>query len=170
MPRSLSADQLTSVHVGGLSKAELRARLEVANVRLNPMAEALFADARFEPSPTRTLLAIARRSVADLGLRNGGTFAEIVARAQALGLSLCPLELGPYLRVEYLDQPEATEPSAPNCAPRGSITVASLVLDEDEGTPRGFYLRRIEGTLWLRGYCSWAGHVWSSSDVFVFGA
>ena len=54
------------------------------------------------------------------------------------------------------------------CAPPGSITVASAPLDDRDDTPKGFYLRRIESTLWLRGYRSWSGHRWSCEDVFAF--
>ena len=48
------------------------------------------------------------------------------------------------------------------------VTVASAPLCDDEEVPKGFYLRRIEGVLWLRGYQSWSGHVWSGEDTFVF--
>ena len=50
----------------------------------------------------------------------------------------------------------------------GAVVVASPPLDERDETPKGFYLRRIHGVLWLRGYWSWAGHVWSPQDVLVF--
>jgi len=46
--------------------------------------------------------------------------------------------------------------------------VASAPLAQDDETPKGFYLRRIEGVLWLRGYRSWPGHIWSPQDMFVF--
>ena len=41
-------------------------------------------------------------------------------------------------------------------------------LDASEETPRGFYLRNINGTLWLRGYWSDDEHVWAPGDLFVF--
>jgi hypothetical protein len=46
--------------------------------------------------------------------------------------------------------------------------VASSPLDDADETPRGFYLRRVEGVPWLRGYRSGPGHVWSPEDLFVF--
>jgi hypothetical protein len=83
---------------------------------------------------------------------------------------LCPLELGPHLRLQFTDQPEGSlgQPVSQNCAPPGSLTVASAPLAQDDETPKGFYLRRIEGVLWLRGYRSWPGHIWSPQDMFVF--
>lgn len=109
-------------------------------------------------------------TVAELGLSDGGTFDAIVARAAERGLQLCPLELAPHLRLALLDQPEGAigRPVTEHRAPPGSLTVASAPLCDDEAVPKGFYLRRIEGVLWLRGYQSWSGHVWNSDDVFVF--
>jgi hypothetical protein len=53
-------------------------------------------------------------------------------------------------------------------APPGSITVASSPLDDSDETPKGFYLRRVDGVSWLRGYWSRPGHIWSPRDVLVF--
>jgi hypothetical protein len=41
-------------------------------------------------------------------------------------------------------------------------------LAQDESIPKGFYLRRIEGILWLRGYRSGPEHLYSPEDRFVF--
>jgi hypothetical protein len=46
--------------------------------------------------------------------------------------------------------------------------VISTELTEDHDVPKGFYLRRIEGALWLRGYRSGPEHVWSPEDRIVF--
>ncbi len=84
-------------------------------------------------------------------------------------MGLCPPELGPYLRLEYLDQPEGNFGSSmQHQAPSGSITIASEVLTEDEDFPKGFYLRRINGELWLRGYRADHLHVWNPGDHFIF--
>ena len=41
-------------------------------------------------------------------------------------------------------------------------------LDDTDETPKGFYLRRIDGVPWLRGYWSWPGHLWSPEDRRLF--
>jgi hypothetical protein len=158
------------IRVGGVGKAELLSRLQRAGVRLNDAAQALFADDRFTTAPVSSLIEVAELSVANLGLPDGATIAPIVERAAGLGLVACPLELGPHLRLQYTDQPEGFlgQPPSRHRAPPGSVTIASAPLDDGEDTPKGFYLRRIEGALWLRGYRSWDGHVWSPEDVFVF--
>jgi hypothetical protein len=157
------------LRTGGASKSDLLTELEVAGVRLNDAARALFDQDRFTTSAVPSLMAIAELSVADLGLGDGGRFDDIVDRAARLGLSLCPLELAPHFRLQCLEQPEGFlgNPPSQGRAPPGSITVASAAPAE-EGSPAGFYLRRIEGALWLRGYRSWSGHIWSPQDVLAF--
>jgi hypothetical protein len=158
-----------SVRVGGVRKPELLHALSERGVRLNPSAEVLFADPRFEPFEHARTVEIVTRTVADLGFAAGATYAELVARAHESGWAECPLELGPHLRLAFLDQPEAPEePPTRGEAPPGSITIASPPLDGGDETPKGFYLRRADGILWLRGYRSWPGHRWNPRDVFVF--
>lgn len=158
------------VCIGGIRKDRLLEVLSSSGIRLNALAFQLFHDPRFAVSPIRGRISIECVSVSGLGLSEGGTYDQVVAAAMKRGLVQCPLELGPQLRLAFTGQPEAGsgEPLTRNKAPRGSLTVASAPLDSDESTPKGFYLRRIEGTLWLRGYRSWPGHVWSADDEFVF--
>lgn len=161
---------LLRVTLGGVSRDDLRTRLQRAGMHLNPAAVALFDDARFAPSPQQTEVTVALRDVASLGLPEGGTFAAVVAAAASRGLSPCPLELGPHLRLQWTDQPEGSVGHAPtkHRAPPGSVTVASPPLDDTDETPKGFYLRRIDGALWLRGYRAPLDHRWSPDDVFAF--
>jgi hypothetical protein len=158
------------VHAGGATKAELLSRLAEARIQLNPAAHELFADGRFETSATPYLVETITCSVAALGLPRGGPSAQVLEQALAAGLSVCPLEVGPHLRLQFQEQAEGSlgHPPSRHRAPPGSITVASAALAQDGETPKGFYLRRVEGILWLRGYRCGAEHVWSPEDVFVF--
>jgi hypothetical protein len=159
----------SAVRVGGMDKRELVQTLREHNVQLNQAAETLFDDRRFTPLGQSQIIEIAVLSVADLGFGEGATYEQLTARALESGLVECPLELGPHLRVQFLDQPEGSAgfPATKHQAPPGSITVASSPLDDCYETPKGFYLRRINGVLWLRGYRSWPGHIWSPEDVLV---
>ena len=162
--------QFRIVSYGGASKEALLHRLRDSGVKLNELALSLFADARFTTSPMPAEVQVLEASVASLGFPAGATFERLVESAAAAGLGLCPLELASHLRLALLDQPEgaAGHPPTQGCAPHGAITVASAPLDSSEETPKGFYLRRIEGTLWLRGYRSWSGHLWNPGDVLAF--
>jgi hypothetical protein len=95
-----------------------------------------------------------------------------VQAAAALGLAPCPLEVGPDLRLAWLDQAEGSigQPSRPHAAPIGSVTVVSTPIAPETDVPKGFYLRRIEGVAWLRGYVAPDDHVWAPDDHLLFVA
>jgi hypothetical protein len=160
----------SSVRIGGMSRSELLQALREQGVQLNRYAEALFEDHRFTTLGSGRVVEIAVLSVAELGFDEGATYGQLIARARESGLVECPLEAGPHLRLQFTDQQDASDgmPPTHGRAPPGSITVASAPLDATDETPKGFYLRRVEGASWLRGYRSWSGHVWNSGDVLVF--
>lgn len=160
----------SAVHIGGMSKPEMLHALHERGVQLNRAAEALFADRRFETSGQQHVIEIEARSVAELGFSEGATHGQLVARALESELIECPLELGPWLRLQFLEQPDMADgmPLAYGRAPPGSMTVLSPPLDETDETPKGFYLRRVNGVLWLRGYWSCSGHTCSPEDILVF--
>ena len=161
---------IRTVWVGGLTTSELLEELRRNAISMNESAERIFASERFTISATRYSATTVELAVQDLGFPQGATTAEIVARAGALGLDLCPVELGPHLRLQYLDQPEGYwgQPERTHQAPSGSITIVSEPLDDDDDFPKGFYLRRIKGVLWLRGYRSGPEHVWQPDDHLIF--
>lgn len=161
---------MRTTRVGGLSKQELIKRLRRSGVELNEAARALFAHDAFTTQPRTSSLTTVELSVADLGCVAGATIAQIHEQAARLGLALCPREVGPHLRLQYLDQPEGALEHRParHRAPPGSLTVASPAVAADDETPKGFYLRRIEGVLWLRGYRSRPEHLWNPEDRLVF--
>lgn len=158
------------IEVGGFTKSQLIQNLQQHSILMNESAERLFADDNFTTSDLIYSVKTVELTVNDLGFPAGATTAQIFERAYEVGLNLCPLELGPHLRLQYLDQPEGYlgKPSFQHRAPYGSITIASEILTEDEDFPKGFYIRRIESVLWLRGYCAGHHHVWSPDDHFMF--
>jgi hypothetical protein len=159
------------VEVLGLTKLELIQKLQQHSVRINSYGEKLFSDDRFTTSDSKYSLDTVELNLEDLGFPEGATMDQIFKRANQLGLELCPIEMGAYLRLQYLDQPEEYigNHSQQHQAPSGSVTVASKVLSDDEDFPKGFYLRKMDGVLWLRGYrADFHLHVWNPNDVFIF--
>ncbi|WP_047985575.1 helicase [Ornithinibacillus californiensis] len=157
------------IEVGGLTNLQLIHSLKQNSILMNEYAERLLADEKFTTSETKYNLNTVQITVKDLGYPDGATLPQIYERAIELGLELCPLELGPFLRLAYLDQPEGdTGNNSKNQAPSGSITVASEIVSEDDDFPKGFYLRKINGELWLRGYIADHLHIWNPSDQFIF--
>jgi hypothetical protein len=158
-----------TIEVGGLTNLQLFQSLQQNSILMNKYAERLLSDGKFTTSETKYRLNMVQLTVKDLGYSNGATLPQIYERAIELGLELCPLELGPFLRLAYLDQPEGdTGHNSKHQAPSGSITVASEIVSEDDEFPKGFYLRKINGELWLRGYIADQLHIWKPSDHFIF--
>jgi hypothetical protein len=128
--------------IGGVEKEELRRRLASASVSLNAYAEQLFEAPEFTVSAYPRQIALITVSLSDLGLHSGGTLPDIFERASTHGYDLCPLEVAPHLRLEFLDQ-----------SPGPYLTIASpRPRPHDMDFPAGFYVRRLDDGLWLRGY------------------
>lgn len=161
---------IRTVNVGGLTKLELLEELQRNDISLNEAGKQLFANDLFTTCETQSTMTTVELTVSNLGFLQGATTTTIYAQAATLGLGFCPLELGPHLRLQYRDQPEGAwgKPVRHQQAPYGSITIASEPLTNDDDVPKGFYLRRIMGDLWLRGYCSGAEHMWDADDHFIF--
>src|SRR5262245_53661896 len=110
--------------IGGMAKSELLAELQRNGVQINASGLVLFNHSGFTTAASVSRVATIECSVGDLGFTNGATIDEIHRRSALLGLSLCPLELGPHLRLQFLDQPEGAlgHPPSRHCAPPGSVT------------------------------------------------
>jgi hypothetical protein len=158
------------VKVGGESKQQLLSQLTDAGVNLNEYARALFLSDKFTTSPASQQLVAIEAAVRYFGFTRGATMAELHDKARAFGLIPPSLEMAPHLRLQYLDQPEGCwgHPVTEHRAPPGSITIASAPLSDDDEFPKGFYLRRIKGALWLRGYRCGTENVWNPDDRLVF--
>lgn len=159
-----------TVQIGGKTKTELLQQLTDNGVQINDAGKILFASDRFPTTDRPTQIETIELTVRHLGFTEGAKLPEIFATATQLDLRLCPIELGPHVRLQFLDQSEGCEGHAvtQHCAPPGSITIASEPVTSDHTFPKGFYLRRINGTLWLRGYRCDNEHVWDPSDRFLF--
>ena len=48
------------------------------------------------------------------------------------------------------------------------LTIASIKPESDENYSNGFYLRKIDNTLWLRGYRADSFEGWPESNEFIF--
>lgn len=157
------------IEAGGHTKLELIQKMNENNIFLNRLAEELIASDYFEVSKECYRTKVVELTVKDLGFVDGAVTSQLFNNAAKLKLDLCPLELAPYLRLAYLNQIEGYDESQlQNRAPYGSITIASKIFSEDVNVPKGFYLRRIQGELWLRGYIADEAHIWSPDDRFIF--
>jgi hypothetical protein len=65
----------------------------------------ILGEAEFTCATKETDVDLVVLSVAELGFKDGAKHSEICVRALKMGLLLCPVEVGPALRLTYKDQP-----------------------------------------------------------------
>ncbi len=160
--------QPQEVTVGGLSRGELAERLRRQGVSLNAHAETLLASSAFDERPGEVMQFV-ERTVAELGLPDGGTLPEVFAAAVGRGLELCPADAAPYLRLAWTSQANSTDSVlSVGRSPQGAVKVASAPLSDDVEYPKGFYLRAVDGVLWLRGYRCDDEYRFTPDDRFAF--
>jgi len=97
-------------------------------------------------------------SVADLGFQRGALYSEICERAQQFGLRLCAAEVGPALRLAYVDQP------------RGERLIIATKPSADTHEDLDLFVMEVSGGggLWLRGDCGPQDRYWEPDRRFVF--
>lgn len=159
-----------TVVVGGASREELLALMSGRGIQLNESARTLLAHSCFDArEPER--LAVLQRSLAELGLPEGGTLPEIFAAVRATGLAPLPPDAGPYLRLALEDQEQAPDSVlSAGRAPTGAVHVLAAPLSTEDEYPKGFYLRVVDGVTWLRGYRCDDRYVWPADSVFALRA
>lgn len=166
----ISSENISTVEYGGISRLELLDKLKMAGILLNEFANILFSSNLFNTTIEKCTISIVEISLKDLGFPAGATLPDIHERIKEYGFSECPLEAGPYLRLKYGNQEEVREDSQDrkNHTPPGCLTIFSKPLRDDDEFPKGFYLRKMEGKLWLRGYRCTMDYVWDPEDKFIF--
>ena len=165
----INSQNKRTIEYGGISKEDLLEKLQASGIRLNSFAEIIFSSEFFKTSIYKHAIQIAEISIGELGFDNGATIPEIKGRIKSFGLAECPLELAPYLRLKFPDQQEVIDGSAKqNQSPPGAVTIFSELVTNDDDFPKGFYLRKIDGELWLRGFTCSMDFVWNREDRLIF--
>ena len=145
------------ISIGGLSQEELIHQLVEAGIQFNQYANTLFEHPTFSPSKDVVNAKLIKINLSELNLNNPCSLQKLMTQASQIGLKPCPLYLGAFLRLEYLDQPEGPY-----------LTIISSPLENDENDPTGFYIRNFDQSLWLRGYQANGDTEWPSSNEFIF--
>lgn len=96
-------------------------------------------------------------TVAELGFKEGARRDQIYGRAKELGFEICLPEVGPQLRLQYLDQPKGEW-----------IFVGMEPILDSDGGPSVFCVGRNDSGLGLRGHWGSSGYVWDPAYQWVF--
>ena len=120
---------------------------------VNRYAEIFMSHPSFSTERTEAVTVVAA-SLAQIGLPAGATLDELFRYLPGTGLNPCPPWTGLFLRLAWRDQAESVNSvlTGTHTAPDRAVTVLSEPLEDDDAFPKGLYLRRVDGKLWLRGY------------------
>jgi hypothetical protein len=132
--------------------------LKSAKYHISDWVNDILGKAELTCSTEETDVDLVVLSVAELGFKNGSKHSEICVRAMKMGLLLCPVEVGPALRLTYKDQPRGEWLIIAVNAISGSDDVLELVSvehDHDDG-------------LSISGYRGSSDRFWHSDHRFVF--
>lgn len=139
---------------------EFYRELEVSGCKLDPLAEGIFKNHEFRVVPLATEFDLVFVSVAGLGFKGSMTRTRIYARAEELGLSLCHPEIGPQLRLQYLDQPKGEH-----------LIIAMEPIYSSDGVPLVFEVGATDeviGKFWLSAEVQHRSRLWDAYERFVF--
>ena len=87
------------------SVSAIREALEAARVRVGDMADEILGRPAFPYSRMPIAVDLLVLTPGDLGFTRETPLEDIERRAAQLGLDLCPAEVGPLVRLSYVDQP-----------------------------------------------------------------
>ncbi|MEX0652153.1 MAG: hypothetical protein WD509_01380 [Candidatus Paceibacterota bacterium] len=84
---------------------ELKRAIKEKGFRIGSWAEDVLHSESFTMSKTEKKVDLVRITPSGLGFSNGAYRKDIYKKATEAGLEICPLEVGPQLRIQYLHQP-----------------------------------------------------------------
>lgn len=162
-----------SIEIGGKDERELEALLERSGHKIYTYAKSMMANEDFkrslrEPDPKQPdwkkwklkspeEAKLIRLRVEALGFPGGATTDQIFAKAQELGLELCPPEIGPQFRLQYVNQPM-----------NEYVYVGMKQITASDGGPDVFCVERGGGGSWLCGLWAEPADGWGAGAQFVF--
>ncbi|MDQ1097603.1 MULTISPECIES: hypothetical protein [Chryseobacterium] len=149
-----------------LSREALFHALKSAGIPTNAYADLIFNHPAYNYTDAEKEISIAELTLHDLGLKDGGNFKQIEEAVQLSGYSYCPLEAAPYIRMHYRSQ-KIAQPKTESGHPPDSILIFSKPMLHSDDFPKGFYLRNIEGILWLRAYIASDDYFWEPDTQLI---
>lgn len=136
----------------------LRSAILDKGFRIGDWAEDVLASPTFTLATERKEINLVKVTPKDLGFNDGSYREDIYSRAQEASLRLCPLEVGPQLRLKYTDQPKME-----------SLQIGMETQTDSVGHPSQF--RVVHGGdnfLWLVGDHKHDDDFWRADELFVF--
>ena len=143
--------------IGGKTSETLLGDLKTQKINVSSCAESMMKNKDFTIEPNPEQINLVRLKVGDLGFTREPTIDELYQKAESLGLELCPAEVGPHLRLSYVDQPLGEW-----------FCIAMKQIADSDGGLSVFGLERDDDGLWLDSYWTSSPYRWSLGHEFVF--
>lgn len=143
-----------TITIGTKTPPELKEALKAADINVSLYAGDILDNM---PLVKKQKVNLVRVTVKELGFTDWTPTEKIYAKAQELGLDLCPAEVGPYLRLAYQDQPL-----------NEWFLIAMKPISDRDRDPNVFYLERHTDGLWLRHNLAGPGNEWNPEYEFAF--
>jgi hypothetical protein len=137
------------------SANQLRAAFTLGKFRISEYASRVLKSTPITDVPIE--LELLRVSVRDLGFFHGATSEEIYHRATELGLSLCPAEVGPQLRLHYANQQM-----------KEYLLVGMDPMPDPEGELTIFVVNCDAGGSWLNATDGRPERMWHGDGTWIF--
>jgi hypothetical protein len=128
-----------------------------AKFKVGGYVNGILRDRHFSVSDSEVFVQLVNISVEELGFSGPAKRAEIYAQAFERGLKLCPAEVGPQLRLQYLDQPHGEW-----------LTIGMEPILNDDGDPSVFFVAHSHGKLLLSGDYGYYDLSYNPEKRFIF--
>ena len=131
--------------------------IKSARMRIDGWADDILGKKEFGWLAFEEEVELVAASVADLGFKDGASRWDVYTRAKGLGLDHCPPEVGPQLRLQYLDQP------------RGEwLYIAMDPITDSADRLRLFVVGTDDDAHWLSADRGYSNDILPGSDRFIF--
>lgn len=95
---------LYKITIGGKSKEWLEETLEATDMQITERADDILESSDFVVNEHAGQIVLMEISVEDFGFTTSPTLMQVLEKAHALGMALCPPETGPHFRLQLLNQ------------------------------------------------------------------
>jgi hypothetical protein len=136
----------------------------VANCRIEDFANDIISMSTFTVASEEVEVDLVKKTVSELGF-NGAKYEDICGLGIALGLQLCPAEVGPQLRLQYIDQPLTDEVV---CIAMEAITIPSISANGDRSIFSIGYGGGNRDEMYLFSSCGDPDQLYRPEIVFIF--
>jgi hypothetical protein len=136
----------------------LKKTLLDSGFHIGSWADDVLEGSNFTLSHGERVVNLVRIAPQDFGFQNGAYRTDIYKRALEVGFELCPIEIGPQLRLQYIDQPKLE-----------SLQIAMEPQLDSKGHESEFRIVHGEDNfLWLAGDHRHPDDFWTGKEYFIF--